>query len=220
MQDRISTHTNRQTFNIKHLNTTIIMDKKDETIKKYREVVKELQLRIQKQKEYYEVARDKIQELSREVGEKTELITSLKRKIGGYKTTLINQKRRLERVIDDMSKQYEALKAQYESLKKVSDGSTKLIGRYANMIHELQVTTNQKIDTWRIKYSKLEQEIQSKDDFIRTQSKAISDYCKALNEREKIIQDLRNELDLKDAMIADIKDASTSWLQRCFFWWR
>ena len=97
MQDRISTHTNRQTFNTKHLNTTIIMDKKDETIKKYREVVKELQLRIQKQKECYEVARDEIQELSREVGEKTELITSLKRKIGGYKTALINQKRRLER---------------------------------------------------------------------------------------------------------------------------
>lgn len=196
------------------------MDKKDETIKKYREVVKELQLRIQKQKECYEVARDEIQELSREVGEKTELITSLKRKIGGYKTTLINQKRRLERVIDDMSKQYVELMEQYESLKKVSDGSTKLIGRYANMLHELQTTTNQKFDTWRIKCSKLEQEIQSKDDFIRTQSKAISDYCKALNEREKIIQDLRNELDLKDAMIADIKDASTSWLQRWFFWWR
>ena len=196
------------------------MDKKDETIKKYREVVKELQLRIQKQKECYEVARDEIQELSREVGEKTELITSLKRKIGGYKTALINQKRRLERVIDDMSKRYAELKEQYESLKKVSDGSTKLIGRYANMLHELQTTTNQKIDTWRIKCSKLEQEIQSKDDFIRTQSKAISDYCKALNEREKIIQDLRNELDLKDAMIADIKDASTSWLQRWFFWWR
>lgn len=196
------------------------MDKKDETIKKYREVVKELQLRIQKQKECYEVARDEIQELSREVGEKTELITSLKRKIGGYKTTLINQKRRLERVIDDMSKQYVELMKQYESLKKVSDGSTKLIGRYANMLHELQTTTNQKFDTWRIKRSKLEQEIQSKDDFIRTQSKAISDYCKALNEREKIIQDLRNELDLKDAMIADIKDASTSWLQRWFFWWR
>lgn len=192
------------------------MDKKDETIKKYREVVKELQLRIQKQKECYEVARDKIQELSREVGEKTELITSLKRKIGGYKTTLINQKRRLERVIDDMSKQYVELMEQYESLKKVSDGSTKLIGRYANMLHELQTTT----EPWRIKCSKLEQEIQSKDDFIRTQSKAISDYCKALNEREKIIQDLRNELDLKDAMIADIKDASTSWLQRWFFWWR
>ena len=189
------------------------MDKKDETIKKYREVVKDLQLRIQKQKEYYEVARDEIQELSCEVGEKTELITSLKRKIGGYKTTLINRKRRLERVIDDMSKQYVELKEQYESLKKVSDGSTKLIGRYANMLHELQTTTNQKIDTWRIKYSK--------DDFIRTQSKAISDYCKALNEREKIIQDLRTEIDLKDAMIADIKnDASTSWLQRWLFWWR
>lgn len=185
------------------------MDKKDETIKEYREVVKELQLRIQKQKECYEVARDKIQELSCEVGEKTELITSLKRKIGGYKTTLTNQKRR-----------YEALQTYYESLKKVSDGSTKLIGRYANIVHELQVTTNQKIDTWRIKCSKLEQEIQSKNDYIRTQSKAISDYCKALNEREKIIQDLRNELDLKDSMIADIKDASTSWLQRWFFWWR
>lgn len=182
------------------------MDKKDETIKKYREVVKELQLRIQKQKEYYEVARDKIQELSCEVGEKTELITSLKRKIGGYKTALINQKQRLERVIDDMSKQYEALKAQYESLKKVSDGSTKLIGRYANMLHELQTTTNQKFDTWRIKCSKLEQEIQSKDDFIRTQSKAISDYCKALNEREKIIQDLRNKLDLKNSLPKHIKN--------------
>lgn len=195
------------------------MDKKDETIKKYREVVKELQLRIQKQKEYYEVARDKIQELSCEVGEKTELITSLKRKIGGYKTALINQKQRLERVIDDMSKQYEALKAQYESLKKVSDGSTKLIGRYANMLHELQTTTNQKFDTWRIKCSELEQEIQSKDDFIRTQSKAISDYCKVLNEREKIIQDLRNELDLKDTIIADIElQASMSWWQRLFHW--
>ena len=74
------------------------MDKKDEAIKKYREVVKELQLRIQKQKEYSEIALDDIQKLSCEVGEKTELITSLKRKIGGYKTALINQKRRLERV--------------------------------------------------------------------------------------------------------------------------
>lgn len=193
------------------------MDKKDETIKKYREVVKELQLRIQKQKECYEVARDEIQELSCEVGEKTELITSLKRKIGGYKTALINQKRRLERVIDDMSKQYVELKEQYESLKKVSDGSTKLIGRYANMLHELQTTTNQKFDTWRIKCSKLEQEIQSKDDFIRTQSKAISDYCKALNEREKIIQDLRNELELKNSLPKHIKnEVSIPWYRRLF----
>ena len=53
MQDQISTHISHQTFNTKHLNTIIIMDKKDEQIKKYREVVKELQLRIQKQKEYY-----------------------------------------------------------------------------------------------------------------------------------------------------------------------
>ena len=206
MQDQISTHTNRQTFNTKHLNTTIIMDKKDETIKKYREVVKELQLRIQKQKECYEVARDKIQELSCEVGEKTELITSLKRKIGGYKTTLINQKRRLERVIDDMSNQYVALRVKFDSLEK----DTKQQITQKDFAFSV-------VDSRR---AKLEQEIQSKDDFIRTQSKAISDYCKALNEREKIIQDLRNELDLKDAMIADIKDASTSWLQRCFFWWR
>ena len=195
--------------------------KKEETIEKWREVVKELQQRIQVQKSYYEVARAEIKGLSCEVGEKTELITSLKRKIGGYKTTLINQKRRLERVIDDMSKQYEAMKAKYESLKKISDNST-------NRVYELQATINQKkiaIDTWRIKCSKLEQEIKSKDDFIRTQSKAISDYCKALNEREKIIQDLRNELDLKDSMIDDIKDTSTtscttSWLQRWFFWRR
>lgn len=206
MQDRISTHTNRQTFNIKHLNITIIMDKKDEAIKKYREVVKELQLRIQKQKECYEVARDKIQELSYEVGEKTELITSLKRKIGGYKTALINQKRRLERVIDDMSNQYVALRAKFISLEK----DTKQ--QIAQKDFAFSV-----VDSRR---AKLEQEIKSKDDFIRTQSKAISDYCKALNEREKIIQDLRNELDLKDAMIADIKDASTSWLQRWLFWWR
>lgn len=206
MQDQISTHTNRQTFNTKHLNTTIIMDKKDETIKKYREVVKELQLRIQKQKECYEVARDKIQELSCEVGEKTELITSLKRKIGGYKTTLINQKRRLERVIDDMSNQYVALRVKFDSLEK----DTKQQITQKDFAFSV-------VDSRR---AKLEQEIQSKDDFIRTQSKAISDYCKALNEREKIIQDLRNELDLKDAMIADIKDASTSWLQRWFFWWR
>ena len=182
------------------------MDKKDETIKKYREVVKELQLRIQKQKECYEVARDEIQELSREVGEKTELITSLKRKIGGYKTTLINQKRRLERVIDDMSNQYVALRVKFDSLEK----DTKQQITQKDFAFSV-------VDSRR---AKLEQEIQSKDDFIRTQSKAISDYCKALNEREKIIQDLRNELDLKDAMIADIKDASTSWLQRWFFWWR
>ena len=182
------------------------MDKKDETIKKYREVVKELQLRIQKQKECYEVARDKIQELSCEVGEKTELITSLKRKIGGYKTTLINQKRRLERVIDDMSYQYVALRAKFDSLEK----DTKQQITQKDFAFSV-------VDSRR---AKLEQEIKSKDDFIRTQSKAISDYCKALNEREKIIQDLRNELDLKDAMIADIKDASTSWLQRWFFWWR
>lgn len=185
------------------------MDKKDETIKKYREVVKELQLRIQKQKEYYEVARDEIQELSCEVGEKTELITSLKRKIGGYKTALINQKRRLERVIDDMSKQYEALKAQYKFVLEMNTNTKQQITQKDFAFNV--------VDSRR---AKLEQEIQSKDDFIRTQSKAISDYCKALNEREKIIQDLRNELSLKDSMIADIKDASTSWLQRWFFWWR
>lgn len=205
MQDRISTHTNRQTFNTKHLNTTIIMDKKDEAIKKYREVVKELQLRIQKQKEYYKVARDEIQELSCEVGEKTELITSLKRKIGGYKTALINQKRRLELVIDDMSNQYVALRAKFDSLEK----DTKQQITQKDFAFSV-------VDSRR---AKLEQEIKSKDAFIRTQSKAISDYCKAVNEREKIIQDLRNELILKDAMI-DIKDASTSWLQRWFFWWR
>ena len=182
------------------------MDKKDEAIKKYREVVKELQLRIQKQKEYSEIALDDIQKLSCEVGEKTELITSLKRKIGGYKTALINQKRRLERVIDDMSYQYVALRAKFDSLEK----DTKQQITQKDFAFSV-------VDSRR---AKLEQEIKSKDDFIRTQSKAISDYCKALNEREKIIQDLRNELDLKDAMIADIKDASTSWLQRCFFWWR
>lgn len=185
------------------------MDKmdKNEIIKQYRKVVKELQLRIQKQKEYSEIALDDIQKLSCEVGEKTELITSLKRKIGGYKTALINQKRRLERVIDDMSYQYVALRAKFDSLEK----DTK------QQITQKDFAFNV-VDSRR---AKLEQEIKSKDDFIRTQSKAISDYCKALNEREKIIQDLRNELNLKDSMIADIKnDASTSWLQRWLFWWR
>jgi len=192
------------------------MDKKDEIIEKYRKVVKDLQLRIQWQKECYEVARAEIKGFSCEVEKKTELITSLKRKIGGYKTTLINQKRRLERVIDDMSKQYEVLKAKCDSLEKDKEYWHKLSTMYYEEIGKKQ----DEIDTLQIKNSKLEQEIKSKDDFIRTQSKAISDYCKALNEREKIIQDLRNELDLKDSMTADIKDASTSWLQRWFFLWR
>lgn len=179
------------------------MDKKDETIKKYREVVKELQLRIQKQKEYYEVARDKIQELSCEVGEKTELITSLKRKIGGYKTVLINQKRRLERVIDDMSKQYVELKVKFDFLEK----DTKQQITQKDFAFSV-------VDSRR---AKLEQEIQSKDDFIRTQSKAISDYCKALNEREKIIQDLRNELELKNSLPKHIKnEVSIPWYRRLF----
>lgn len=192
------------------------MDKKDEQIKKYREVVKELQLRIQKQKEYYEVARDKIQELSCEVGEKTELITSLKRKIGGYKTTLINQKRRLERVIDDMSEQYKALREKCDSLEKDKEYWHKLSMMYYEEIGKKQ----DKIDTIQIKYSELEKEIKSKDDFIRTQSKSISDYCKALNEREKTIQDLRNELDLKDSMVADMESqTSMSWWRRLFHWW-
>lgn len=179
------------------------MDKKDETIKKYREVVKELQLRIQKQKEYYEVARDKIQELSCEVGEKTELITSLKREIGGYKTVLINQKRRLERVIDDMSKQYVELKVKFDFLEK----DTKQQITQKDFAFSV-------VDSRR---AKLEQEIQSKDDFIRTQSKAISDYCKALNEREKIIQDLRNELELKNSLPKHIKnEVSIPWYRRLF----
>ena len=182
------------------------MDKKDETIKKYREVVKELQLRIQKQKECYEVARDEIQELSYEVGEKTELITSLKRKIGGYKTALINQKRRMERVVDEMSNQYVeyvALRAKFDSLEK----DTKQQITQKDFAFSV-------VDSRR---AKLEQEIKSKDDFIRTQSKAISDYCKALNEREKIIQDLRNELELKNSLPKHIKnEVSIPWYRRLF----